>query len=127
MGSTRKLKGWDGRTGSDLIAECASDEWRIYEREYGGVRWCEIKEPKPSLPPRCRTPHAQASRYATGVGSRAFNNAHESARNTPAAAIIRRHRLLSALGGDRARFDGPPIYVCCAPSKTSERGSSEVA
>jgi len=46
MGSTRKLKGWDGRTGSDLIAECASDEWRIYEREYGGVRWCEIKEPK---------------------------------------------------------------------------------
>jgi len=46
MGLKKKLRGWDGRTGSDVIAECDSAEWRIYEREYGGVRWCEIKEPK---------------------------------------------------------------------------------
>jgi hypothetical protein len=42
MGLMARVDFWDKRTGSAYLAEVCNDQWRFWEKSWGGARWLDV-------------------------------------------------------------------------------------
>jgi hypothetical protein len=46
MCEDKRITWWDRRTGSEYIFEWNGSAWEVFEREWGGVRWYPVSNPR---------------------------------------------------------------------------------